>query len=62
MTCSIIGRPAMVSSGFGVFDVRGRSRLPSPPAMMTAFTGAALRSARPTARFRRISGTYVIAA
>ncbi len=37
-TCSIIGRLAIGSIGFGWFDVSGRSRVPSPPAMITAFT------------------------
>ena len=36
-TCSIIGMLAMGSMGFGWFDVSGRSLVPSPPAMMTAF-------------------------
>jgi hypothetical protein len=35
--CSIIGALAMGIIGLGAFDVRGRSRVPSPPAMMTAF-------------------------
>ena len=35
--CSIIGRPTSGSIGLGRFDVCGRSRVPSPPAMMTAF-------------------------
>ena len=36
-TCSIIGMLAMGSMGLGWFEVSGRSRVPSPPAMMTAF-------------------------
>ena len=36
--CSIIGRLTMGSIGLGALEVRGRSRVPSPPAMMTAFT------------------------
>ena len=36
--CSIIGRPTSGSIGLGRFDVCGRSRVPSPPAMITAFT------------------------
>ena len=35
--CSIIGALAMGSIGLGEFDVRGRRRVPSPPAMITAF-------------------------
>src|SRR5712692_1892231 len=35
--CSIIGRLTTGIMGFGALDVRGRSRVPSPPAMMTAF-------------------------
>ena len=35
--CSIIGRPTSGSIGLGRFDVCGRRRVPSPPAMMTAF-------------------------
>ena len=40
--CSIIGRLAIGSIGFGAFEVSGRSRVPSPPAMITAFTSAVL--------------------
>src|SRR5690242_2366394 len=36
--CSIIGRLAIGIIGLGWFDVRGRRRVPSPPAMITAFT------------------------
>src|SRR5580704_3079585 len=35
--CSIIGRPTSGNIGLGRFEVWGRSRVPSPPAMMTAF-------------------------
>src|SRR5713226_9388962 len=35
--CSMIGRPATGTSGFGCRLVRGRRREPSPPAMTTAF-------------------------
>ena len=35
--CSIIGRLASGSIGLGAFEVSGRSRVPSPPAMITAF-------------------------
>ena len=37
--CSIIGRLTSGSIGLGALDVRGRSRVPSPPAMITAFMG-----------------------
>ena len=50
--CSIIGRPTRGSIGLGRFDVCGRKRVPSPPAMITAFIrcssrGAALAQGRP---------------
>src|SRR4051812_1058274 len=35
--CSIIGRLARGIIGLGEFDVSGRRRVPSPPAMITAF-------------------------
>ena len=35
--CSIIGRLASGIIGLGRFEVSGRSRVPSPPAMITAF-------------------------
>src|SRR6202789_2701282 len=35
--CSIIGRPTSGSIGLGRFEVCGRRRVPSPPAMITAF-------------------------
>ena len=35
--CSIIGRLTSGSIGFGALEVSGRSRVPSPPAMITAF-------------------------
>jgi len=35
--CSMIGRFIMGTSGFGMFQVSGRSRVPKPPAMITAF-------------------------
>ena len=35
--CSIIGRLATGSIGLGAFEVSGRRRVPSPPAMITAF-------------------------
>ena len=36
------GLPTIGTIGFGWFDVSGRSRVPSPPAITTAFTGRAL--------------------
>ena len=36
-TCSIIGRLTSGMRGLGWLDVSGRSLVPSPPAMMTAF-------------------------
>lgn len=39
MMCSIIGLLAIGIIGFGTLLVSGRSRVPKPPAMMTAFTG-----------------------
>jgi hypothetical protein len=40
--CSIIGRFTSGSMGLGTFEVSGRRRVPSPPAMITAFTAAFL--------------------
>ena len=34
------GLPTIGTIGFGWLDVSGRSRVPSPPAITTAFTGA----------------------
>ncbi len=51
--CSIIGRLTNGSMGLGALDVSGRSRVPSPPAMITAFMvrtypgGAVNRAGRP---------------
>ncbi len=42
MMCSIIGRLTSGIIGLGWFDVSGRNRLPSPPAMITAFTASNL--------------------
>ena len=39
-TCSIIGMLAIGNIGLGWLEVNGRSRVPSPPAMITAFTTA----------------------
>src|SRR6266542_6885912 len=36
--CSMHGLPATGTIGLGWFDVSGRRRVPSPPAMTTAFT------------------------
>ncbi len=68
MTCSIIGRLAMGSIGLGWLEVSGRSRVPSPPAMITAFTrpplvsSTLLRPARPSDSARRAGPTYDAAA
>ena len=35
--CSIIGSLTSGIIGLGAFEVSGRSRVPSPPAMITAF-------------------------
>ena len=35
--CSMHGLPTIGTIGFGWFEVSGRSRVPSPPAMTTAF-------------------------
>jgi hypothetical protein len=35
--CSIIGALAMGNIGLGALEVSGRRRVPSPPAMITAF-------------------------
>ena len=35
--CSIIGRLTSGSIGLGALEVSGRRRVPSPPAMITAF-------------------------
>src|SRR5690349_25158669 len=43
----MIGRLATGSSGLGWFAVIGRSRVPSPPAMTTAFNGFAAPSRFP---------------
>src|SRR5690606_15218811 len=38
--CSIMGRLRMGTMGFGTQQVKGRSLVPSPPAMITAFMDA----------------------
>jgi hypothetical protein len=38
--CSMHGLPTIGTIGFGWFDVSGRRRVPSPPAMTTAFISA----------------------
>ena len=63
--CSIIGRLTSGSIGLGALEVSGRRRVPSPPAMMTAFMwGRYPRSAvadrrrpRPSRRALRAIGT-----
>jgi hypothetical protein len=39
--CSMHGFPTIGTIGFGWFEVNGRSRVPSPPAITTAFTADA---------------------
>ena len=52
-TCSMIGRFTTGSSGLGMFEVIGRRRVPSPPAITTAFMPVpARRRARPPGRRR----------
>ena len=46
MMCSMHGLPTIGTIGFGWFDVSGRRRVPSPPAMTTAFIASALSSRR----------------
>ena len=64
--CSIIGTFAIGIIGFGWLLVRGRSRVPSPPARMTAFMccTSTRRSGRPsfTQRLAAPPGTYSHAA
>ena len=68
--CSIIGWLASGIIGLGWLLVSGRSRVPSPPARITAFirapprsTAGDSRSARPSAQRRaRAAGTYLAAA
>ena len=43
--CSMHGLPTIGTIGFGWFEVSGRRRVPSPPAMTTAFIGRTARSA-----------------
>src|SRR4051812_4577592 len=40
--CSMHGLPTTGTIGFGWFEVSGRSRVPSPPAITTAFTRSSL--------------------
>src|ERR1700722_8795992 len=56
-TCSIMGRLAIGSIGFGRFEVSGRKRVPSPPAMITAFIGD-LASGRSNSRDAPSRGPY----
>ena len=64
--CSIIGLLASGIIGFGVLLVSGRSRVPSPPARITAFTRPRSQQraacARPSRSASRAIGRYVIAA
>ena len=59
--CSIIGRFASGIIGLGWLLVSGRSRVPSPPARITAFMRASCRqspsrAARPSRSARRAIG------
>ncbi len=54
--CSIIGRLAMGIIGFGWLEVSGRSLVPSPPAMITAFTTRPPAVAGPPAAKQRTAG------
>ena len=63
--CSIIGTFAIGIIGFGWLLVSGRSRVPSPPARMTAFMShlrPAVVSVRPSRNAARAAGTYFAAA
>ena len=51
-TCSMIGRLTTGSSGLGWFAVIGRSRVPSPPAMTTAFIRGSVLTPRLRASVR----------
>src|SRR5215831_10319729 len=44
--CSMQGLPTMGTIGFGWFDVSGRRRVPSPPAITTALTPASRARSR----------------
>ena len=55
--CSIIGSLTSGIIGLGTFEVSGRRRVPSPPAMITAFTPATSAAARPSRRAWRARGT-----
>ena len=46
--CSMHGLPTIGTIGFGWFDVSGRRRVPSPPAITTAFTSKTSRRALAT--------------
>jgi hypothetical protein len=47
MMCSMHGFPTIGTIGFGWFDVSGRRRVPSPPAMTTALTSLTAFGSRP---------------
>ena len=44
--CSMHGRPTIGTIGFGWFEVSGRRRVPSPPAITTAFIAPSSAPAR----------------
>src|SRR5450756_2617810 len=55
--CSMIGRLTIGTIGLGRRDVSGRRRVPSPPAMMTAFIGSSsLCAARGICHVRPLLG------
>jgi len=47
MMCSMQGLPTIGTIGFGWFEVSGRSRVPSPPAITTALTSLTAFRSRP---------------
>ena len=53
MMCSMHGLPTIGTIGFGWFEVSGRRRVPSPPAMTTAFIAAPPSRARAHVEQRR---------
>ena len=61
--CSMQGLPATITIGLGWFEVSGRSRVPSPPAITTAFmlvlSPRGIRRS-PVARFLRPSSLDLV--
>ena len=54
--CSMHGLPTIGTIGFGWFEVSGRSRVPSPPAITIALTVAS-HSSRPRAAYDTAAAT-----